>query len=104
MNRSCFRWCETAGAAQLTTVANDADKIFNAKKYLAELTTNGFVSSGTNYTNTGTKQVMIEGVKYELVTQLAGLLVKLIRRGLCKFITAEWRAHTQMWMLLGDGW
>ena len=28
------------------------------------------MSSGTNYTNTG-KQVMIEGVKYELVTQLA---------------------------------
>ena len=60
----------TAGAAQHTTVANDADKIFNAKKYLAELTTNGFVSSGTNYTNTG-QQVMIEGVNYELVSALA---------------------------------
>jgi flagellin len=60
----------TAGAAQHTTVANAADKIFNAKKYLAELTSNGFVSSGTSYTNTG-QAVLIEGVDYELVTELA---------------------------------
>ena len=56
----------TAGGAQHTTVADDNDKIFNAKKYLAELTSNGFVSSGTSYTNTG-KAVLIEGVGLSLI-------------------------------------
>ena len=85
----------TAGAAQHTTVANDNDKIFNAKKYLAELTSNGFVSSGTNYTNTG-KQVMIEGVKYELVTQLAAAGNANADADHAKFITAAEQTHANV--------
>jgi flagellin len=60
-----------AGTNDHTAITDNDDKIFNAKKYLAELASNGFVSSGTNYTASG-QAVLIEGADYELITSLAG--------------------------------
>jgi len=57
----------TAGAADHTAIADSDDKIFNAKKYLAELASDGMRASGTSYTNTG-KAVVVQGVDYEVVT------------------------------------
>ena len=85
----------TAGAAQHTTVANDNDKIFNAKKYLAELTSNGFVSSGTSYTNSG-KAVLIEGVGYEVVTGLATAGDTNADADYAKFVTASEETHANV--------
>ena len=85
----------TAGGAQHTTVADDNDKIFNAKKYLAELTSNGFVSSGTSYTNTG-KSVLIEGVGYEVVTGIATAGDTNADADYAKFVTAAEETHANV--------
>ena len=85
----------TAGQAQHTTVADDNDKIFNAKKYLAELTSNGFVSSGTSYTNTG-KSVLIEGVGYEVVTGISTVGDTNADADYAKFVTAAEETHANV--------
>ena len=52
-----------------TAIATDADKVFNAKKYLAKLATNAFMASGE--TSDAGKAVLVEGANYELVTEFA---------------------------------
>ena len=89
----------TAGNADHGTIgagaAGEADKTLNAKKYLAELASNGFVSSGTSYTNTG-KSVLIEGVGYEVVTGIATAGDADADADYAKFVTAAEETHANV--------
>ena len=57
----------TTGGSTFTAVANANDKIFNAKKYLSQLASDGMRASGTSYTDTGVA-VIVQGADYEVVT------------------------------------